>query len=97
MDEEGKAPGFCAAGWQDREKRIPVHPKTLFKIASKDKLYDAVTMVKLFNSNRLTLGGSVAIYLPELVKIENAAKPPYGCLLSLGVGYPITPIHQIFG
>nr|WP_242067854.1 hypothetical protein [Cyclobacterium marinum] len=30
----------------------------MFKIASKDKLYDAVTIVKLFNSNRLTLGGS---------------------------------------
>lgn len=73
VDEAGKPPAFYAAGWHDREKKIPAYPQALFKIASISKLYVAVAVAKLVNSKHLSLDKSLADYLPELAgKIENA-------------------------
>ncbi len=73
VDEGGKPPAFYAAGWHDREKKIPANPHALFKIASISKLYDAVAITKLVSDGRLSLDKTLAEYLPELEsRIENA-------------------------
>jgi D-alanyl-D-alanine carboxypeptidase len=73
VDQEGKPPEFYAAGWHDRKNKIPATPHALFKVASISKLYDAVAIAKLVNSNRLSLDNTLADYFPELVgRIENA-------------------------
>ena len=73
VDEAGKPPVFYAAGWHDRENKIPADPQALFKIASISKLYDAVAVTKLVSDNRLSLDKTLADYFPELVgRIENA-------------------------
>ncbi|MGK2863225.1 MAG: serine hydrolase domain-containing protein [Chitinophagaceae bacterium] len=75
VDESGKPPAFYTAGWHDRKNKIPADPKSLFKIASIGKLYDAVAITKLVNSKRLSLDKTLAEYYPELVgRIENAEK-----------------------
>ncbi len=73
VDEGGKPPAFFAAGWHDREKKIPANPHALFKIASISKLYDVVAVTKLVSDGRLSLDKTLADYLPELTgRIENA-------------------------
>ena len=73
VDQAGKPPEFYAGGWKDRDQKIPADPKSLFKIASISKLYDAVAVTKLVNDGRLSLDKTIADYLPELVgRIENA-------------------------
>jgi CubicO group peptidase (beta-lactamase class C family) len=73
VDQPGKPPAFYAAGWHDRKKKIPADPHALFKIASINKLYDAVALAKLVGDNRLSLDKTLADYFPELVgRIEHA-------------------------
>ncbi len=75
IDEAGKPPAFYAAGWKNREKRIPADPHALFKIASISKLYDAVAITKLVHAGRLSLDSTLAWYMPELVgRIQYAHK-----------------------
>ncbi|WP_339902712.1 serine hydrolase domain-containing protein [uncultured Cyclobacterium sp.] len=89
VDKAGQAPGFYAAGWHDRDKKIPADPKALFKIASIGKLYEAVTIAKLVNDNRLSLDESLGNYLPELVgRIENAEKITLRMLVQHRSGIP---------
>ena len=73
VDESDKPPAFYAAGWHNREQKIPANPKALFKIASISKLYNAVAITKLVNDKRLSLDKTLADYFPELKgRIENA-------------------------
>ncbi|MFC5623827.1 serine hydrolase domain-containing protein [Algoriphagus winogradskyi] len=73
VDQGGKSPEFYAAGWHDREKKIPAYPEALFKIASITKLYVAVSVAKLVKDGRLSLDKTVAEYFPELAgRIENS-------------------------
>ncbi|MCK0157748.1 beta-lactamase family protein [Cellulophaga sp. F20128] len=75
VDQAGKPPELYAAGWHNRENKIPADPKALFKIASISKLYVAVAVAKLVNDKRLTLDKTLAEYVPELVgRIENSDK-----------------------
>ncbi len=75
VDQAGKEPAFYAAGWKNRERKIPADPHSLFKIASIGKLYDAVAITKLVHAGRLSLDKTLADYFPELVgRIENADK-----------------------
>ncbi len=75
VDQEGKEPAFYAAGWKNREKKIPADPHSLFKIASIGKLYEAVAITKLVHEGRLSLDSTLAYYFPELVgRIEYADK-----------------------
>lgn len=69
-DEPGQ---FYAAGWHNRENKIPADPHALFKIASISKLYHAVSVTKLVHSGKLSLDGTLAQYFPELAnRIESA-------------------------
>ncbi|SEK21236.1 Beta-lactamase [Maribacter orientalis] len=73
VDQAGKPPELYAAGWHDRENKIPAYPQALFKIASITKLYVAVAVAKLVKDQRLSLDTTLAEYFPELAdRIENA-------------------------
>ncbi|OEK00261.1 serine hydrolase [Roseivirga sp. 4D4] len=89
VDQAGKPPGFYAAGWHDREKKIPAYPQALFKIASISKLYDAVAVTKLVSAERLSLDKTLADYLPELIgRIENADKITLRLMIQHRSGIP---------
>lgn len=73
IDQGRNKPEFYAAGWKNRENKIPADPHSLFKIASTGKLYDAVAITKLVSNKRVSLDKTLADYFPELVgRIENA-------------------------
>lgn len=73
VDQAGQPAELYAAGWHDRERKIPANPKALFKIASISKLYVAVGITKLVHDKRLSLDETLAAYFPELVgRIEYA-------------------------
>ncbi|MEQ5789632.1 beta-lactamase family protein [Muricauda sp. NFXS6] len=89
IDQTGKPPQFYAAGWHDRESKIPAKPDALFKIASISKLHDAVAVTKLVSDGRLSLDKTIADYLPELVgKIENAEKITLRLMIQHRSGIP---------
>lgn len=75
VDKKGEDPEFYAAGYKNREEKIPADPHSLFKIASVSKLYTAVAITKLVTEGRLSLDKTLADYFPELRgRIENADK-----------------------
>lgn len=89
IDQAGKPPQYYAAGWHNRESRIPAKPQALFKIASISKLYDAVAVTKLVSDGRLSLDKTIADYLPELVgRIENADKITLRLMIQHRSGMP---------
>jgi len=89
VDEAGKSPQYFAAGWHNRDSKIPADPKALFKIASISKLYDAVAVTKLVADGRLSLDKTIADYLPELTgSIENADKITLRLMIQHKSGMP---------
>ncbi|CAH8285878.1 beta-lactamase [Mariniflexile fucanivorans] len=89
VDEAGKPPAFYAAGYHNREQKIPANPKALFKIASISKLYDAVAITKLVHDKRLSLDKTLADYFPELKgRIENAESITLKMLVQHRSGLP---------
>lgn len=51
-------------GWADRDKKEPVEPESLFRIASLSKPFTAVAVLKLAEAGRLDLDARVAELLP---------------------------------
>lgn len=89
VDQAGKPPELYAAGWHDRENRIPAYPQALFKIASISKLYVAVAVTRLVNDGHLSLNKPLADYLPELAgRIENAEEITLSMLVQHRSGIP---------
>ncbi len=89
IDQGGHKPEFYAAGWKNKEHKIPASPSSLFKIASIGKLYDAVAIAKLVNDKHLSLSKTVADYFPELVgRIENAERITLEMLVKHRSGIP---------
>jgi CubicO group peptidase (beta-lactamase class C family) len=89
IDQAGKPPRYYAAGWHNRESKIPAKPQALFKIASISKLYDVVAVTKLVSDGRLSLDKTIADYLPELVgRIENADKITLRLMIQHRSGIP---------
>ena len=73
VDQGGKEAEVFAAGWKNREKKIPADPRALFKIASISKLYEAVAVTMLVYEGRLSLDKTLAEYVPKYAdRIENA-------------------------
>jgi CubicO group peptidase (beta-lactamase class C family) len=82
VDQAGKKPAFYAAGWKDRQTKVPADPQALFKIGSISKLYIAAAAAKLISAKRLSLDETLAHYLPELIgHIENVDKITLGMML----------------
>ncbi|MFK7953702.1 MAG: serine hydrolase domain-containing protein [Ekhidna sp.] len=89
LEQADQPPQYLAAGWHNREAKIPAKPDALFKIASISKLYDAVAVTKLVSSGRLSLDKTIADYLPELVgRIENAKKITLRLMIQHRSGIP---------
>ncbi|WP_026236045.1 serine hydrolase domain-containing protein [Echinicola pacifica] len=89
VDQAGKPPASYAAGWHNREDKVPADPQALFKIGSITKLYVAVAVAKLVNEGRLSLDASLADYLPELAgRIENSDKISLRMLVQHRTGIP---------
>jgi D-alanyl-D-alanine carboxypeptidase len=89
VDQSAQAPQFYAAGWHNREDKIPADPQALFKIASISKLYNAVAIAKLVHSERLSLDKTLAYYLPELKgRIENVESISLGMMVQHRSGIP---------
>ena len=89
IDKAGESPQHFTAGWHNRENKIPAKPQALFKIASNNKLYDAVAVTKLVKMGRLSLDQTIADYLPELVgRIENAEQITLNLMLQHRSGIP---------
>lgn len=87
--QTGQPPQYFAAGWHDRESKIPANPKALFKIASISKLYDAVAVTKLVSNGQLSLDKTISDYLPELIgKIENSDKITLRLMIQHRSGIP---------
>lgn len=89
VDQTGKKPQYVAAGWHNKELKIPAKPNALFKIASISKLYDAVAVTKLVNKGLLSLDKTVADYLPELIEgIENSNRITLRMMIQHRSGIP---------
>ena len=89
VDQAGQPPGFYAAGWHDRQQKIPANPKALFKIASIGKLYDAVAITRLVHDQQLSLDKTLADYFPELAgRIEHAESITLRMLVQHRSGIP---------
>lgn len=89
VDQQGKSPAFYAAGYKNRENKIPADPHALFKIASVGKLYNALAIAKLVRAGTLSLDKSLADYLPELKgRIEYADQITLRMLVQHRSGIP---------
>lgn len=89
VDQAGKAPAFYASGWKNKVTHVPADPQALFRIASISKLYIATTVAKLVYTGRLSLDGTLADYLPELVgRIEYADQITLRTLVQHRSGIP---------
>ncbi|MGQ8363861.1 serine hydrolase domain-containing protein [Glaciecola sp. 1036] len=89
VDQAGKPPAFYTAGFDDRNKKTPVNPHSLFKIASISKLYVAVSIAKLAHGKQLSLDDTVADHFPEYVgKIKFADQISVRMLVQHRSGIP---------
>ncbi|MDR5589087.1 serine hydrolase domain-containing protein [Christiangramia sp. SM2212] len=89
IDQAEKQPEYYAAGWKNRENKIPADPHSLFKIASIGKLYDAVSVTKLVSEGKLDLDKTLLDYFPETGKrIENAQEISIRMLVQHRSGIP---------
>jgi D-alanyl-D-alanine carboxypeptidase len=97
VDQAGKPPVFYAAGWKNRENKVPADPKSLFKIASISKLYVAVAITKLVHDKRLSLDETLAHHFPELVgKINNTDRITLRMMVQHRSGIPNYIDHPNF-
>jgi CubicO group peptidase (beta-lactamase class C family) len=89
VDQAGSAPAFYAAGWKNRENRVPADPHALFKIASISKLYIAAATARLVNARLLKLDDTLSDHLPALDgRIENADRITVRMMLQHRSGIP---------
>lgn len=89
IDQAGEPPQYYAAGWKNRERRVPADPHALFKIASIGKLYVAVAVTRLAHAGRLSLDETLAHHFPELAgRIENADRITLRLMLQHRSGIP---------
>ena len=78
-----------AAGWKNRENKVPADPHSLFKIASISKLYIAAAAAKLVYTDSLSLEKTLAEYIPDLVgRIEHAKTITLSMMLQHRSGIP---------
>lgn len=89
VHKKGSEPEFYAAGWKNRERKIPADPHALFKIASISKLYIAAAASRLISNKSLLADRTLAEYLPELAgRIENADQITLRMMLQHRSGIP---------
>jgi len=96
VDHRGDTANY-AAGWKNRENKIPADPQSLFKIASISKLYIAAAATRLIYNDSLSLDKTLADYLPEYAgNIENAQTITLRMMLQHRSGIPEFIKHPDF-
>lgn len=89
IDKAGSSPQFYTSGLHNKEKKIPAKKAALFKIASINKLYIAVSIAKLTHAKKVDLDKTLGHYFPELIgKIAYADKISVRMLVSHRSGIP---------
>ncbi|MFZ6053066.1 serine hydrolase domain-containing protein [Halocola ammonii] len=89
VDRAGNGTEQYAAGWHDRENKIPAKPDALFKIASISKLYVAVTIAKLAARGTISIDDKLSRHFPELEgEIEYADRITIKMLVEHRSGIP---------
>lgn len=89
VGRKGSNPEFYNSGYKNRESKVQADPKTLFKIASVGKLYNALAATKLVRSGRLDLDKKLSEYLPELEsRIANSDQITLRMLIQHRSGIP---------
>ena len=63
--QENKIAYLKGYGWEDREKRVPVTRKTMFRWASISKSLTALVAMQLWEKGHLELDADVRSYVPE--------------------------------
>jgi CubicO group peptidase (beta-lactamase class C family) len=66
----GKVAFFEAFGFQDREKRIPMKPDSIFRIASMTKPVTSVALMMLVEEGKIQIDDPLALYLPEFKELK---------------------------
>lgn len=67
---QGKVAYLHSAGMQDREKRVPMRPGTIFRIASMSKAITSVAVMMLYEEGKLQLKDPVAKFIPEFADVK---------------------------
>ncbi len=67
---EGKLAYFQSLGYQDREKKIPMKPNNIFRIASMSKPITTVAIMMLAEEAKIDLTAPAAQYLPEFKNLK---------------------------
>jgi len=97
VQQAGRDAEFYAAGWHDRDRRVPADPNALFKIASIGKLYNASAITKMVADGRLSLDDTLAHHLPSLAdRIEYADQITLRMLVQHRSGIPNFTDHEDF-
>jgi len=63
---DGKLAYSEAVGFQDREKKIPMHADAIFRIASMSKPITSVAIMMLVEEGKIQLEDPIWTYLPEM-------------------------------
>ncbi len=89
---DGKLVHTGSIGYIDIDKKIPVTPASLFRIASMSKSFTAMAILKLRDEGKLDLDDPAYKYIPELKdqKYSTSDAPPITIrhLLTHGAGFP---------
>ncbi len=67
---EGKIVYLQALGYQDREKKVPMKPDSMFRIASMTKPLASVAIMMLAEEGKIDLLAPVSQYLPEFRDVK---------------------------
>jgi CubicO group peptidase (beta-lactamase class C family) len=74
----GKVAYEKAFGWQDREAKIAMTPKTIFRIASQTKALTSVAIMSLVEEGRIGLNDPVSKWIPSFARTTVAIKTDTG-------------------
>ena len=89
---DGKLVHTFSNGYTDIDKKIPVTPKSCFRIASMTKSFTAMAIVKLRDEGKLKLDDPVYLYIPEMLVQQSITKDAGPItlrhLLSHAAGFP---------
>src|SRR5215475_15677642 len=70
LAREGKIALFEAFGFQDREKRIPMRPDSIFRILSMTKPITSVALMMLVEEGKIQIDDPLSLYLPEFKELK---------------------------
>ena len=89
VEKKGQAARWYTAGYDNKVEKTAVDPHALFKIASIDKLYTALSITKLASRGKLSLDKTLVDYFPELEgRIEYADEISIRMLVQHRSGIP---------